>query len=139
MVPPSALGVLVAPSLPRSGGPTTHRGLPCTILHSRSLRAPRMTSEGLRAPVRDYTCGTRYATGRKRKATPTRIGAKMGWRPEVREMIAQLEQQRARLEQVRLRARRQGGPEGERLEAQTEARLRDIDERIGDLRAALGE
>jgi hypothetical protein len=53
-------------------------------------------------------------------------------------MIAQLEQRR-RLEQVRLRARRQDGPEGERLEAQTEARLRDIDERIGDLRAALGE
>jgi hypothetical protein len=63
----------------------------------------------------------------------------MGWRREVREMIAQLEQQRSRLEQVRLRARRQGGPEGERLEAQTEARLRDIDERIGDLRAALEE
>jgi hypothetical protein len=63
----------------------------------------------------------------------------MGWRPEVREMIAQLEQQRTRLEQVRLRARRQGGPEAERLEAQTEARLRDIDERIGDLRAALEE
>ena len=54
-------------------------------------------------------------------------------------MIAQLEQQRARLEQVRLRARRQGGPQGERLEAQTEARLRDIDERINDLRAALEE
>jgi hypothetical protein len=67
--------------------------------------------------------------------------ARMGWRAEVREMIAQLEQQRARLEQVRLRARRQGGPSeaGERLEAQTEARLRDIDERIGDLRAALEE
>ena len=63
----------------------------------------------------------------------------MGWRAEVREMIAQLEQQRARLEQVRLRARRQGGPEGERLEAQTEVRLRDIDERINDLRAALEE
>jgi len=63
----------------------------------------------------------------------------MGWRAEVRKMIAQLEQQRARLEQVRLRARRQGGPQGERLEAQTEARLRDIDERINDLRAALEE
>ena len=45
----------------------------------------------------------------------------------------------AQLEQVRLRARRQGGPEGERLEARTEARLRNIDERIGDLRAALEE
>jgi hypothetical protein len=39
-----------------------------------------------------------------------------GWRGEVRELIAQLEQQRWRLEQVRERARRQGGPEGERLE-----------------------
>jgi hypothetical protein len=66
------------------------------------------------------------------EVTPTRIRAKMGWRPEVREMIAQLEQ-------VRLRARRQDGPEGERLEARTEARLRNIDERIGDLRAALEE
>jgi hypothetical protein len=65
--------------------------------------------------------------------------ARMGWRPEVREMIAQLQQQRARLEQVRLRAQRQGGSEGARLEAQTETRLRDIDERIGDLRAALEE
>ena len=63
----------------------------------------------------------------------------MGWREEVRKIIAQLEQQRSRLEQVRLRARRQGGPQGERLEAQTEARLRDIDERINDLRAALEE
>jgi len=63
----------------------------------------------------------------------------MGWRKEVREIIAQLEQQRSRLEQVRERARRQGGPEGERLEAQTEARLRDIEKRINDLRAALEE
>jgi exonuclease VII small subunit len=61
----------------------------------------------------------------------------MGWRREVREMIAQLEQQRSRLEQVQLRARRQGGPEGERLVAQAQARLRDIEKRINDLRAAL--
>ena len=61
----------------------------------------------------------------------------MGWRREVREVIAQLEQQRSRPEQVRERARRQGGPEGERLEAQTEGRLRDIERRIGDLRASL--
>jgi 50S ribosomal subunit-associated GTPase HflX len=60
-----------------------------------------------------------------------------GWRGEVRELIAQLEQQRSRLERVRERAKRQGGPEGERLEAQTEARLRDIERRIGDLRASL--
>jgi hypothetical protein len=61
----------------------------------------------------------------------------MDRRAEVREMIAQLEQQRSRLEQVQLRARRQGGPEGERLEAQAEARLRDIEERIDGLRDAL--
>jgi hypothetical protein len=61
----------------------------------------------------------------------------MGWTREVREMIAQLEEQRSRLEQVKLRAQRQGGPEGERLEAQAEARLRDIDRRIKGLRASL--
>ena len=61
----------------------------------------------------------------------------MGWRREIREMIAQLEEQRARLEQVKLRAQRQGGPEGERLEAQTEARLQDIEERIKGLRDSL--
>jgi hypothetical protein len=61
----------------------------------------------------------------------------MGWRGEVRELIAQLEQQRARLEQVRERARNQGGPEGERLEVQATARLRDIEQRIHDLQASL--
>jgi len=61
----------------------------------------------------------------------------MGWRGEVREIIAQLEQQRSRLEEVRERARRQGGPEGERLEAQSTARLREIEERIDDLRTSL--
>lgn len=61
----------------------------------------------------------------------------MGRREEVRELIAQLEQQRARLEQVQLRARRQGGHESERLEAQVYVRLRDIEERIKDLRASL--
>lgn len=61
----------------------------------------------------------------------------MGWRREVRETIAQLEQQRSRLEEVRERARRHGGPEGERLEAQTTARLQDIEKRIHDLQAAL--
>jgi hypothetical protein len=60
-----------------------------------------------------------------------------GWRGEVRELIAQLEDQRTRLEQVRERARSQGGPEGERLEAQTTARLQEIEQRIADLRASL--
>jgi hypothetical protein len=45
--------------------------------------------------------------------------------------------QRTRLEQVRERARRQGGPEGERLEAQATARQREIEQRIADLRASL--
>jgi exonuclease VII small subunit len=61
----------------------------------------------------------------------------MGWRAEIRDVIAQLEQQRWRLEDVRERARRQGGPEGERLEAQATARLREIEQRIADLRASL--
>jgi exonuclease VII small subunit len=61
----------------------------------------------------------------------------MGWRAEIRDVIAQLEQQRWRLEDVRERARRQGGPEGERLEAQATARLREIEQRIDDLRASL--
>jgi hypothetical protein len=65
------------------------------------------------------------------------ILATMDRREEVREMIAKLEEQRSRLEQVQLRARRQGGPEGERMEAQAEARLRDIEERINGLRDAL--
>ena len=47
----------------------------------------------------------------------------MGWRGEVRERIAELEQQRLRLEEQRRRARRLGGPEGERLEAELSARL----------------
>ncbi len=60
-----------------------------------------------------------------------------GWRGEVRERIAQLEDQRTRLEDMKLRARRLGGPEGERLEAQAANRLREIEQRIDDLRASL--
>jgi hypothetical protein len=59
-------------------------------------------------------------------------------RERIEELIAQLERQRVRLEGVRERAREQGGPEGERLEKQAEARLRDIDRRIEALRASLG-
>jgi hypothetical protein len=58
-------------------------------------------------------------------------------RKRIAELIAQLERQRARLEGVEERARRQGGPEGERLEKQAEDRLRDIDRRIEALRASL--
>jgi hypothetical protein len=61
----------------------------------------------------------------------------MGWRGEIRDVIAQLEQQRWRLEEVRERAKRQGGREGERLEEQATARLREIEQRIADLRASL--
>ena len=59
-------------------------------------------------------------------------------RKRIEELIAQLERQRARLEDVRERAREQGGLEGERLEKQAEARLRDIGRRIEALRASLG-
>jgi hypothetical protein len=75
--------------------------------------------------------------GRYRMAAGDTIKTTMGWRAEVRELIAQLEQQRSRLERVRERAARQGGPEGERLEAQATARLREIEQRIDDLRASL--
>jgi hypothetical protein len=61
----------------------------------------------------------------------------MGWRGEIRDVIAQLEQQRWRLEEVRERAKRQGGREGKRLEAQATARLREIAQRTADLRASL--
>ena len=56
---------------------------------------------------------------------------------KIRDVIAQQEQQRSRLEEVRVRAKRQGGSEGERLEAQATARLREIEQRIADLRASL--
>jgi hypothetical protein len=61
----------------------------------------------------------------------------MEWRESIREQIAQLERQRSRLEKLRLRAQMQGGPEGERLEAQATARLRQIEEQIDDLRDSL--
>ena len=49
----------------------------------------------------------------------------MSRRRQARDIIAQLEDQRTRLDGVRERARRQGGPEGERLEAQVAVRLRE--------------
>jgi hypothetical protein len=60
----------------------------------------------------------------------------MGWRREIQDRIAELEQ-RLRLEEVRRRARRLGGPEGERLEAQARTELQQISQQINDLRAAL--
>ncbi len=60
----------------------------------------------------------------------------MGWRREIRERIAELEQ-RLRLEAERRRARRLGGSEGERLEAELRAKLQQISHHIDDLRASL--
>jgi hypothetical protein len=61
----------------------------------------------------------------------------MGWRREIRDRIAELEQQRLRLEAERRRARRPGGPEGERLEAELRTKLQEISHHIHDLRASL--
>ena len=61
----------------------------------------------------------------------------MGWRRKIRDRIAELEHQRLRLEQERRRARRLGGPEGERLEAELNAKLQEISNHIDDLRASL--
>ena len=61
----------------------------------------------------------------------------MGWRGEIRDRIAELEQQRLRLEEHRQSARRLGGPEGERLEADLRAKLQEISHNIDDLRASL--
>ena len=61
----------------------------------------------------------------------------MGWRREIRDRIAELEHQRLRLEAERRRARRLGGPEGERLEAEAKERLQEITHHIDDLKASL--
>ena len=61
----------------------------------------------------------------------------MGWRGEIRDRIAELEQQRLRLEEQSQSARRLGGPEGERLEADLRAKLQEISHNIDDLRASL--
>jgi hypothetical protein len=61
----------------------------------------------------------------------------MGWRREIRDRIAELEQQRLRLEEERRSARRLGGSEGERLEAELSAKLQEISHYIDDLRGSL--
>ena len=61
----------------------------------------------------------------------------MGWRREIRERIAESEQQRLRLEEQRRRARRLGGPEGERLEAEVRAKVQEIGRHTDDLKASL--
>jgi hypothetical protein len=62
----------------------------------------------------------------------------MGWRREIRDRIAELEQQRLRLEEQRRRARRLGTAEGERLEGEIRAKLQEISHHIDDLWASLG-
>jgi hypothetical protein len=61
----------------------------------------------------------------------------MGWRREIRDRIAELEQQRLRLEEQRRRAGRLGGPEGVRLEADLSAKVQEIGHHIDDLWASL--
>jgi hypothetical protein len=61
----------------------------------------------------------------------------MGWRGEIRERIAELEHQRLRLEEQRRRAKRLGGSDGERLEAELRAKVQEISHHIDDLRASL--
>jgi len=61
----------------------------------------------------------------------------MGWRREIRDRIAELEQQRLRLEEQRRHARRLGDPEGERLEGELRAKVQEISHHIDDLRASL--
>jgi hypothetical protein len=79
----------------------------------------------------------RYAPGLIGHAVSSRR-EHMGWRREIRDRIAELEQQRLRLEEQRRRARRLGGPEGERLEAELRAKVQEISHNIDDLRASLG-
>jgi hypothetical protein len=60
----------------------------------------------------------------------------MCWRREIRDRIAELEQQRFRLEEQRRLPRRLGGPEGELLEAELRAKVQQISHHIADLRAS---
>jgi hypothetical protein len=61
----------------------------------------------------------------------------MGWRREIRDRIAELEQQRLRLEEERRRAGRLGSSEGERLEGELSAKVQEIGHHIDDLWASL--
>jgi DNA polymerase III delta prime subunit len=61
----------------------------------------------------------------------------MGWRREIRDRIAELEQRRLRVEDERKRARMLGEPEGERLEAEAKAHLQELSQQINDLQASL--
>jgi len=61
----------------------------------------------------------------------------MGWRREIRDRIAELEQRRLWLEDARLRARMLGCPEGERMEEEAKVELQELNQQINDLRASL--
>src|ERR671911_2538639 len=109
--------------------------------YPESCIAPLLTGQDrlTRPPLldRDYphiVVVGRYAPGLIRHAVSSRR-EHMGWRREIRERIAELEQQRLRLEEQRRRARRLGGSEGERLEADLRAKGQEISHHIDDLRA----
>jgi hypothetical protein len=89
--------------------------------------------EGLHLVVVDKDAGSRIGI----RGRPGYHRGTMSRRRQLRDIIAQLEDQRTRLDGVRERARRQRGPNGKRLEAQATARLREIEQRIADLRASL--
>jgi hypothetical protein len=58
-------------------------------------------------------------------------------REVVQRRIEELESRRLRLEELRLRVRRLGGPEGERLEAQAKDALKKVSQQLHDLKASL--
>jgi hypothetical protein len=68
---------------------------------------------------------------------PPRREAPIGWRREVRDRIAELEQLRLLLKETRTSARNVGGAEGERLEAKVGAVIKHSGKQIDDLRASL--
>ena len=61
----------------------------------------------------------------------------MGWRREVRDLIAELEAERLRLEAARERAREEGTPEGGEREELLRAEILEVSQRLNDLRASL--
>jgi hypothetical protein len=95
----------------------------CTL---RYTAFPRRGGPLSTSPSGLYPAGP-AVTGRE--GAEPREENRSGSRGEIGGLLAQLEQQRSRLEEVRLRARRQGGPEGERLEVQAASRLWEIEQR----------
>ncbi len=58
-------------------------------------------------------------------------------REQIAEQIAELESHRLRLELLSQKALTRGGPDAERIEAQARAKLREISNKINNLRASL--